>query len=287
MLASKAIPKNVEPTVLSGWRQDSLADPERLPRFPDAWSMNASQIDFSLLLDTLKPAMVALVEVYGVAGGVPSGSWSPPPVLVASLSRLFEVLREMEGGFAVGPEGDGARHDLGILGNYGIRLLDEAAGWASDLGQPVLSQAFSSLVLPLACWTGGYGGTLTALKPIVDNLLQLTDQTTSRADSERLFSVMDAILTAVEPAIFLDADSTDSRRAWRILVLNRAMVATRTYQRFLMERAFKTLVYRLPEDAPEFFREGMVQLERLDSPPEARELMFAYCQAWGLPRSLH
>ncbi|MEI6413144.1 MAG: hypothetical protein WCP34_02645 [Pseudomonadota bacterium] len=128
---------------------------------------------------------------------------------------------------------------------------------------------------------------MTALKPIVDHLVRLMDQTVSLADSERLLSMMDNLFHAVGPGIAEDVDRSDPRRPWRLLLLNRAILATRTCQRPLMERAFQSLLSHLPEDAAEFFREGMAQVEHASYPPQARELMLAYYQAWGLPRTLH
>ena len=74
---------------------------------------------------------------------------------------------------------------------------------------------------------------------------------------------------------------------WRVLNLNRAIVATHTHNPRVMEEAFETLLQNLPEDAPAFFREGMGRMEALNYPPRVREVMERYYRKWCLQHTLH
>ncbi len=40
-------------------------------------------------------------------------------------------------------------------------------------------------------------------------------------------------------------------------------------------------------DAPDFFREGMGQIEALDYPPQVREVMQRYFEVWCVGQRLH
>jgi hypothetical protein len=54
-----------------------------------------------------------------------------------------------------------------------------------------------------------------------------------------------------------------------------------------MEQAFAQLTSSLPEDAGQFFTEGMQQMDALDYPEPVREVMAKYHRQWNMDRSLH
>jgi hypothetical protein len=54
-----------------------------------------------------------------------------------------------------------------------------------------------------------------------------------------------------------------------------------------MEQAFKEFVETLPEEAPQFFTEGMAQMDLLNYPPHVRTVMDKYYQQWGAEHALH
>ena len=82
-------------------------------------------------------------------------------------------------------------------------------------------------------------------------------------------------------------EKSNPGRPWRILHLNRAIVATRTHQPDVMDEAFTLLTECLPEDAPGFFSQGMEQMDLLNYPPHVREVMNRYYRKWSVNRSLH
>ena len=85
-----------------------------------------------------------------------------------------------------------------------------------------------------------------------------------------------------------EAAAVDNPRdPWRLLLINRAIVATRSHNRELMESAFDALLENLPSDAPSFFAEGMEQMAVIDYPDHVRELMKRYYLANAAPRRLH
>ena len=98
---------------------------------------------------------------------------------------------------------------------------------------------------------------------------------------------MTEIMAATSPMIARDLEIVNPGRPWRLLNLNRAIVATRTHQPDIMEEAFSTLAEQLPNDAPGFFTQGMEQMDLLNYPPQVREVMDRYYRQWSVNRSLH
>jgi hypothetical protein len=54
-----------------------------------------------------------------------------------------------------------------------------------------------------------------------------------------------------------------------------------------MKEAFEALTEYLPQEAPEFFREGMEQMEALNYPMPVRVIMEAWYAQWCERRLLH
>jgi hypothetical protein len=58
-----------------------------------------------------------------------------------------------------------------------------------------------------------------------------------------------------------DIDKSKSVRLWRILNLNHGIITTRTHNTDIMNSIFEPLFQRLPEDAVNFFDDGMKQMD--------------------------
>jgi hypothetical protein len=54
-----------------------------------------------------------------------------------------------------------------------------------------------------------------------------------------------------------------------------------------MVDAFESICEHLPDAAPDFFREGMGQMDALDYPPAVRQVMERYYQSWCAGQRLH
>ena len=135
--------------------------------------------------------------------------------------------------------------------------------------------------------TPGQGGRLDTLEPVVDGLAMIANSSREPADLEALSLVMGRITEAVAPVIREDIEKINPGRPWRILLLNRSIVATRSHNTRVMEEAFAELTRHLPEDAARFFTEGMQQMDALNYPAHVREVMQKYHRQWTLDRALH
>ena len=102
-----------------------------------------------------------------------------------------------------------------------------------------------------------------------------------------LVRIIREIVDAASDEIRKDLEQTNQMRPWRILNLNYGIVATRSHDPVLMDEAFAVLVENLPQDAREFFREGMQQMDIVGYPEEVREVVEKYDQMWGSGDTLH
>jgi len=216
-----------------------------------------------------------------------------PVVLIDALLQLCDILKKIDAETDAGNRAHGGARpalltsgELSELGNYGFNLLADIGNWASTLGLAHDGQQLNDQVLPLAIWLVRRGGELRTLETVVDALAAYANSIQSPEVLEDLSHLMGEIIEAVTPAIKQDLEGVNPTRPWRILNLNRGIVATRSHNPAVMEEAFQTLVRNLPEDAPAFFNEGMVQMEELDYPQPVRDVMQKYFQEWSA-RTLH
>jgi hypothetical protein len=209
-----------------------------------------------------------------------------PPQLAEAFARLAETLERLG-------QPDGAALDetpqetATELGEYALNLCQSALDRAGQLSAESLVEGFQTLTLDTALWVAGRGGWILTLEPVVNALAALANHTHDESRLAALFRIADKVRAAVTPAIRRDLEKTDPGRPWRLLNMNRAIVATRAHRPELMVAAFDDLVAEFPEDAPQFFAQGMEQMDRLNYPGQVREVMEKYYLAWSVKRALH
>ena len=176
---------------------------------------------------------------------------------------------------------------LGDLGDHGINLLARLADLARGLKLPQQAEALERLTLPLACCVARAGGELSFIGPVVNAAAGLANTVRSPREMIELYRMTDALTRGISPRVSEAAPTSEAGRTWRVLIVNRAIMATRTHQPALMEAAFDGLLEHFPGDAPAFFREGLEQMQALDYPASVRLVMQRYFDAWGSERRLH
>ncbi len=173
------------------------------------------------------------------------------------------------------------KDDVNQLGDYGITLLADLATWATQLSFENLHQELETVALAVAGWVVRHEGELRTLEPIVNALANLANQTHDPQKLESLAAFMGRILHACSDLIKQDLEKANPGRPWRVLHLNRGIVATRSHNPAVMESVFNELVQTLPEEAPQFFSEGMQQMEALNYPTHVRQVMVRYFDRWS------
>ena len=213
-----------------------------------------------------------------------------PLVLLGGLDRVLDILGSADAESST----DFARNIHEITGSnpelvleHGLRLIVQLAELAQRLGLLQQARALEQLSLPLSCWMLRHGCELPHPEPVVNAMALLANSLRQPEHLAELFGLMNEVMAGIGIERALEMESSHPTRPWRVLLLNRAIVATRSRQPTLMEEAFETVVEQLREDAPDFFREGMGQMEALDYPPEVREVMQRYFEAWCVGQRLH
>lgn len=202
-----------------------------------------------------------------------------PAQLVEALTQLFAIIAKLDR--EEGETGPILRDDVTQLGDYGLSLLMDVATWANQMELPDARREVEKLALTVADWVVRHEGRLRTLEPVVNALALVANSTQDAATLERLAGFMARLSDAAADFIKHDLEKGNPGRPWRMLQLNRGIVATRSHNPALMERTFDELLRYLPEDAPAFFSQGMQQMEALDYPPHVRTVMDRYYQAWA------
>lgn len=255
--------------------------------------MRLPPADIDGLADALREAASEIVEGYEAAAPNASGEVAPG-LLADAVTQLIEVLKriDLERDAGPGPASGGAADAVGSgdvtqLGEYGFGLLGDLGTWAARLELEKPRRDLELLALSFALWLARHGGELRTLEPVVNAAATLANRTHDARELEALYAATGEVMEAAAPSVRQDLEKSEPGRPWRVLNLNRAIVATRTHSPRIMEEAFETLAHNLPEDAPAFFREGMGQMEALNYPPKVREVMERYYRQWCVQHTLH
>ncbi|MES9992655.1 MAG: hypothetical protein ABW098_11920 [Candidatus Thiodiazotropha sp.] len=233
--------------------------------------------------DAIAPAVVS--------AGAEAGDKDPdrsPSALTQAMHRLMELLQILVRQLAGENEViDTSLDELSELGDYGIKLLADFSDVAAGLEMPQESEELEDITLPLALWIVRHRGELRTLEPVINSLARLANRFREPSQLQQLYDLSVELIEALEPLMREQQELAEKAKPWSILLMNQAIIATRSYQPQLIDEAYKTLCRLLPDQAPDFFREGMEQMDALDYPQKVREVVEKYYNLWSQPRILH
>ncbi|MEW7995298.1 MAG: hypothetical protein G8D81_04115 [gamma proteobacterium symbiont of Clathrolucina costata] len=233
--------------------------------------------------DAIAPAVVSA----GKQAGVEDPDHSPSALQQAMhrLMELLEILSEQVDRARESPPP--SLNELSELGDYGIQLLVDFSTVAAGLKMPQESEEMEDLTLPMALWLIRHNGELRTLEPVINSLARLANRFREPSQLRQLYELSMELIKALEPTMQQEPVRLEKTQPWSILLMNQAIIATRSYQPELIEEAYQTLCRLLPDQAPNFFREGMEQMDALNYPQQVREVVEKYYNLWGQPRTLH
>lgn len=249
--------------------------------------MKLGPVDIATFHDTFSLCAQQLQEAWECA--IQPADQNDPCRLIDAMSELTALLRlfeESKAGEISHDEVELAR-DIHALGEHGLQLLAQLSELAISLGQRDTARDLENLCLPFAVWIARQGGELTYLDPVVNALAYMANYSADPEVMQDLLQQATEIFDSVAPSISEDRDQFDPMRPWRLLLINRAIIATRTLRPRMMEPAFDAVVEFLPADAARFFEEGLVQIEKMGYPEAVRAMVNRYYLATAKPQKLH
>ncbi len=175
-------------------------------------------------------------------------------------------------------------NDITQIGEYGFNLLTELLQWAHNNHRRGFSKTTHQLILSLSLWVTKHQGELHTLEPIVDAFAQTANKTADRDQLKQIVSMMDKIITSCSNVIKNDIEKNNPLRPWRVIHLNRAITATRSYDTELMRHVFQQLMSAFPHDAANFFSEGMHEMDKHNYPENVREVLQEYFNKYSRPK---
>jgi len=179
-----------------------------------------------------------------------------------------------------------SRDEISEIGNYGLELIQNLSVWAGRLDMPDEKHQLHTIMVVVALWVARRGGCLTTIDTVVDTIASMANACYEPHVLAELSDVMGELINAVSQEIKREEVTEDKLQPWRILNINRGIIATRTHDPQIMEPVFDQLVHNIPEDASMFFEQGMQQMEELDYPTNVREVMNKYYRTYSA-RVLH
>lgn len=222
-------------------------------------------------LPKIKTALQAAWRPQGAAS-----QENDPESLIRVLDEFFTLLMTMDQRY--GEDGPLPDDDATRLGDTGLLVLAELTQMSQQLGIPQLKSELDRVAVTAGDWIMRHKGQIRTLEPIVNGLAIMANELHEARSLEDMANFMAKVMESTEPTIVADTDKSDSGRPWRVLHLNRAIVATRSHNTELMAQVFDDLIQELPEDASDFFREGMRQMEVVDYPAKVKAVMSHYFQ---------
>ena len=249
-------------------------------------------MDFSFNANTFRDLFHNTVAEYIDAVAADEQDVNSPQNLLAAMDQAIDVMARADADSAVKKEmsaesmGLLEEKDISKIGQYTLDLLEGMVSYVqANTGEQ--NRDLIRLSIPVSLWVARHGGKLSQIDMLVNSLAGYANELTEQHVLADLAAVIKEVIDACDDEIRRDMEQTNMMRPWRILNLNYGIVATRSHQTELIEQAYDALIKNLPQDARQFFKEGMQQMDIIDYPDEVREVVERYNNMWGAESSLH
>lgn len=245
-------------------------------------------MDFSFNAKKFRSIFQGTVDEY-FQNASESDDENSPQQLVAAMMQAIDVMERKDADAVVGSRVSSdviADKDISQIGDYALTLIEGLVSHVqTEIGQQ--NRDLIRLTVPVSLWVAKYGGQIDQLELVVNSLAGYANDLREPVQLADLCCVFRDIVAAVSDRVRQDLEQTNPMRPWRILNLNYGIVATRSHDPQLIEEAYASLIENLPQDARQFFREGMQQMDIVGYPQEVREVVEKYDRMWGADNTLH
>jgi len=249
-------------------------------------------MDFSFKANTFRDLFHNTVAEYIEDTDQDERDVNSPPALLTAMDQAIDVMARADADSAV--QNDMSAESMGLLeekdiskiGQYTLDLLEGMVAYVQNkTGEQ--NRELIRLSVPVSLWVARHGGKLSQIDMLVNSLAGYANELTEPHMLADLAAVIKEVIDACDNEIRRDIDQSNMMRPWRVLNLNYGIVATRSHQPELIQQAYDALIKNLPQDARQFFKEGMQQMDMIGYPDEVREVVERYNNMWGAESSLH
>jgi hypothetical protein len=256
-------------------------------------------MDFSFSAEKLRSIIKDLVREHFQDEPSMADDANSPARLIEAMEKAIDVMQRAEADAEAktrnqaqtAGEQEVSENDITQIGDYALTLVEGLADHIqADVDQQrpyIFDQDLMYLVIAVASWIARHGGRINKIEMVVNAFAGYANHLRDAEELAELCPTIRSIIAAVSDDIRKDLEQTNPMRPWRILNLNYGIVATRSHDPKLIEEAYDILVENLPQDAREFFREGMKQMDIVGYPQNVREVVEKYDRMWGSDSTLH
>lgn len=249
-------------------------------------------MDFSFSANTFRDMFHNTVAEYIKDVAADEQDADSPHNLLAAMDQAIDVMARADADMVVKKDmsaesmGMLEEKDISKIGQYTLDLLEGMVAYVQDkTGEQ--NRDLIRLSVPVSLWVARHGGKLSQIDMPVNSLAGYANEVIEPHMLADLAAVIKEVIDACDDEIRLDVEQTNMMRPWRILNLNYGIVSTRSHQPELIEQAYDALIKNLPQDARQFFKEGLQQMDVIGYPDEVREVVERYNNMWGSESSLH
>ena len=166
-----------------------------------------------------------------------------------------------------------SQEEISELGQHGISLIQTLSEWARSLHLSKENQQLRAVSVIVALWIARHGGQLTSLDIVVDTLAQIANKTSDQQVLKELSSVMGELINAVHADIKSADCGNQAHEIWRILNINRGIIAARTRDLKTIDSVFEQLSDTIPDQAAEYFESNLNIFKVLSDSAQAQRLL--------------
>ena len=206
-----------------------------------------------------------------------------PELLIRAAEQLHDMMAHL------GEDDRAMQEDIDIdqCCDYGLHLFDEQSDLALRCGLDAIAEQIEDLCLPFCLWAARHHATISHLQPVVNALARKVKEQRDPGALSSLFTEVNEIMDAIDEKIRQDIETHDPIRPWRILLINRAIIATRSFQPVLIDTAYLDIVNYLPHEASDFFQRAMEQMDPVGYPQHVKQLVETWFQRYAAKPTLH
>ncbi len=225
----------------------------------------------------LKAAAREIVAAFDLSSP-PPGKQTTPAMLVDALDVFFEDCERIDREY--GPTSQVLGEDIDGIADQIFECLHDLAGWADRFKLRNARVAVIDVSLEVAQWCMRHRGQLRQIGPVVAALANRANMAGNLDACIALSDAYEAVIANVAARLQADHTSTDPMRPWRQLLLNAAIVSTRSRDLHKMERAYRRMEAHLPSECAAFFQQAAHQVAGLGFSAEARTMVQARHAKW-------